>query len=402
MDPMQIAAGLAEFAGRAPGTDAERRACVWLSRQLRALGRDAEFEPVWVRPQAAMVGALHAGLGVVGGLVALSRPTVGLVVLALVTLSAALDLLGLAHLLRRITPERATQNLVSPPTAATRSGAQRIVRLVIVADYDAPRTGIAYRYGLRRWAALAQRIARGYLPGATSITAIGPALLLVAAGARRAGLEGRWLDIVQLVPTLALLVAVALLIDLALAPTGPGANDPASGAAVAMSLAAALDRFPPRHLAVELVLAGAGQGPSLGMRGYVRRRRRLYAPEATAVLHVEACGRGRPRWWTVDGPLASLRMHPRLVALAAEVARDLPQLHAAPHRGHRAGAGWRARLARWPTITVGCLDERGIPPGAGAAADLPERLDASAMSDVLAFCRALVDRLDADLGARAG
>jgi hypothetical protein len=401
MDPIEIAAGLAEFEGRAPGTDAERRASVWLGRRLREIGREVQVEPEWVRPQAAIVGALHAGLGVVGGLVALTYPTVGLAVLALTTLSATLDLLGVAHLARRITPERATQNLVSPPTAATRSGAQRIVRLVIVAHYDAPRTGIAYRQGPRRIAAFAQRLARGYLPGATSVAAIGPALLLLAAGARRAGIEGRWLDIVQLVPTLALLVALALLIDLALAPTGPGAGDPGSAAGVALELAAALDSSPPNHLAVELVLAGAGQGPSLGMRGYVRRRRRLYAPEATAVLHLEGCGRGHPRWWTVDGPLVPLRMHPRLVALAAEAAREHPELRAAAHRGHRAGAGWRARQARWPTITVGCLDERGITPDSGTAADVPEQLEEAAMRDALTFCRALVERLDADLARRA-
>jgi hypothetical protein len=136
------------------------------------------------------------------------------------------------------------------------------------------------------------------------------------------------------------------------------------------------------------------------MRQFVRRRRRRYVPEATAVLHIAACGNGRPRWWTVDGPLLPRQLHPRLAELCAEVARGRPQLQAAPHRGHGSGAAWRARLAGWPAITVGCLDAQALVPRAGARADTPEQLDRRAMLDTLAFCRELVDRLDADLARR--
>jgi hypothetical protein len=337
---------------------------------------------------------------VAGSLIALAQPLAGLAILVVAAVSASLDLLGSGHLLRRITPERATQNLVSPPTPATASGAQRIVRLVIVGHYDAPRGGLVRRRGLRRLAALAQGLGRGYLPGALAIIPLALLWLGGVAAARAAGVEARWLDVIQLLPTLVLLAALALLVDSGLSRVGPGAGDPASGAAVALALAAALDRSPPRHLAVELVLAGAGDGPSLGMRGFVRRRRRRYVPESTAVLHLSACGRGQPVWWTVDGPLASRRLHPRLTALCAQVAREHPSLGARPHRGHGSGAGWRARLAGWPALTIGSLGRDGLVPDAGRDTDTPERVDPRAMRDVLAFARELVDRLDADLGKR--
>ncbi|MFL5819802.1 MAG: hypothetical protein ACJ76S_03865 [Solirubrobacteraceae bacterium] len=397
MDPMEIAAGLAEFDDRAPGSDAERRAALWLRRRLHAIGREAVLEPAWVRPQWPWAHAIHAALGVAGAVVATSQLVAGAVILALVTASATLDLLGVAHLGRRLTPERCTQNLVSAPTEATRSGARRIVRLMIVAQYDAPRGGLALRDRPRRFAATLQRLARGYLPGPLSVVAIGPGLLLAASVARLAGVDDLWPELVGVAFTVALVVALALLVELALSPRGPGAGEPASGAGVAIALAAALDRSPPRHLAVELVLAGAGDGPSLGMRSFVRRRRASYAPEATAVLHLAACGRGRPRWWTVDGPLVPLRLHPRLVAHCAQAARDRRGLGAAPRRGHGAGAAWRARLARWPAITVGCLEPDGLVPDVGRAADSAGRLDAGAMGAALSFCLEVVKRLDAEL-----
>src|SRR2546423_11169226 len=119
MDPIDIAGGLARFPRRAPGTDAERRAARWLAAILAARGRDAELETHWVRPHWPLVHALHAGLGVAASLVATAQPAIGLGIALAAMVSAALDGLGGAQPVRRLTPARATQNLVSPPTAAT-------------------------------------------------------------------------------------------------------------------------------------------------------------------------------------------------------------------------------------------------------------------------------------------
>lgn len=392
MDPMDIAQGLSRFEGRAAGTDAERRAALWLREHLRGAGRDADVEAAWVRPQWPWLHAGHALVATAGGLLAIPQPLAGLLICAAALVSCALDLLGGYGLLRRLTPERATQNLVSGPTESTRSGARRVVRLVIVAGYDIPRGGVGRSSAASRMSAALQRVARGFAPGALGTVALAIAALTAIAAARLAGVDSRWLELGQLAPTLWLLGAAALLIDAGLARPGDGSGN-AAAAAVSLALVAALDRAPPRHLAVELVLAGAGDGQSLGMRAFVRRRRRRYAPTGTAVLHVGECAQGRPAWCTVDGPLLPRRLHPRLTALAAEVAAAHPELGARPRRGHASGAAWRARLAGWPAITVGCVDEHGVP-GAGGPVE-PE-----AMRDALTFCRELVDALDADLGRR--
>jgi hypothetical protein len=388
MDPIDIAGGLSRFPRRTAGSDSERRASRWLAAVLAASGREAEVETHWVRPHWPLVHALHAGLGVAASVVAVKQPAVGLALALAALASTVLDGTGVAHLVRSLTPARATQNLVSPPTAATRSGRERVVRLVIGAPYDAPRGGVAFAERVRRAVAAAERLARGRIPGPLAWLAVALALVAAAAGARLAGAEGAAVDAPQVVATLGLMTGIAALVDVSLSQSAPGAGEPASGAAVAMALATALDRDPPRRLAVELVLTGGGD---LGMREYVRARRGRWRPEATAVLQVAACGRGTPRWWVSDGPLVPLRLHPRLIALAAQAGRGRRR------RGHGAGAAWRARLAGWPAIAIGCRTDDAWPPDARRPPDVAERLDPAAMDAALELCLALVRALDEDL-----
>jgi hypothetical protein len=394
MDPKAIVTGLTRLAPRGPGTDAERRAALWLAQVLRDdLGREVRTETVWVRPQRAAVLALHAAAGVAASVVAASQPAIGLGIATVALASWCLDQLGFAHLGRRFTPSRATQNLVSPPTAATASGRQRIVKLVIAAAYDAPRTGIARREVFRRALGRLHELTGGHLPGAGAVIALALAAVAALAGVRLGGTDAGWVGAIQLVPTIVLLGALGLAVDAGLARIGPGANDPVSGAAVAIALAAELDRDPPQHMGVELVLAGAGDGPSLGMRAFARARRKRYRPEATAVIHLAACGRGRPRWWVSDGPLVPLRFHPSMRELATRAG-------GAPYRGHGASGGWRARLVRWPAITIGCLEDEGWPTGSGLASDTPEHVDPAALRGALDVAHRLVRALDADLAKR--
>jgi hypothetical protein len=129
------------------------------------------------------------------------------------------------------------------------------------------------------------------------------------------------------------------------------------------------------------------------MRAFARARRKRYRPEATAVIHLAACGRGRPRWWVTDGPLVPLRFHPSMRELATRVG-------GAPYRGHGASGGWRARLVRWPAITIGCLEDEGWPTGSGLASDTPEHVDPAALRGALDVAHRLVRALDADLAKR--
>lgn len=382
---------LAAIAERGACTDAERRAAVQLRDELRARGRAARLEPAWVRPQWAWVWTAHCALGVVGSLVAVPAPAVGLGVLVATLASLAFDLTTRTSPVRALFPRRATQNVVSEG----RSGAT--TRLVVTASVDAPRTGAIFRGLLAELHARARAALGGHLssPGALLVALL--AVLAAFAGARLAGAGGQGLGAGQLVPTIVLLVGCGALVDVALSPPAPGANADASAVAVALALVAALDGSPPRNLAVDLVLAGAGDGRQLGMRSYVQARMPSWRAEDVVVLALGGCGAGLPRFHVTEGLIVPLRLHPRLVELAGEVAHDEAHLRAAPTRRGLTGA-YPARLRTWPAISVECHDATERVPRARRADDTPDAIDDAALRAALELCLGLVARVDREVG----
>jgi hypothetical protein len=400
MDPLAIAQELCAFRGRAAGSDAERRAANRLAARLRETGRPTDVEPLWVNPYAAATYALHAALAAAGGLLAVAVPVAGLAVVAATLVSLVLDLSGVAFLLRRCTPRRATQNVVAGPG----EDVPRPVVLVIAAHYDAPRVGLARRERLRRLEARARAALGGHAPGPFGLLAAAVTIVAGCCALRVAGTEGTVVSVVQLIPTVGLVLAVAALLDLALAPPGPGANDPASGVAVALAVADALSDLPPRAVTVEVVFAGAGAGPGpgLGMRAQVRALRRGRRREDVIVIGLGPCGRGRVRWLTREGALLARGTHRRMGELCAAVAAEEAHLGAAPAATRTVTAAHAARAAGLPAVAIACLDADGIAAGSGQLGDVPERLDARAMRDAVEFCLALVAKVDDEVAERRG
>src|SRR3954471_6393738 len=316
MDPMQIVREVSGVADRGAGTDAERRVHRALARRLRTRRRRPRTETVWIRPGWAWAHAACAVLGIAGSVVSVDHAVTGTALAGAGLLLLLGDLSGRLPLLRRLTPERATQNVVVP------AGREAPVTLIVTAAVDAPALGSAERGGLARFQARLRRRLGGRLPGPVGWTVLSLLAVTACGGARIAGAEGNLIGAVQLVPSAMLILLTGHLLDAALARTGPGANADASAVAVALSLFEALEAAPPRNLAVELVLAGAGGPHAMGMRRHLAARRTAgMRPEEVAVLHVAASGAGTPVWWTREGLVLPLRYHPRLVTLAEEVAR---------------------------------------------------------------------------------
>ena len=386
MDPLATVTELTAERGRGPCTDAERRAARALAKHLRALGRRPATETIWVRPQWAAIWLVHALLAIAGSVVSVDSPAVGLALVGAAALSALGELTGRLHTIALLWPRRATQNVIA------RAPDERApVKLIVTAPYDAARTSTGTARALGRLDARVRRALGGRWPSPLGLLALAILAIAACAAARTAGAEPGWLGAVQLVPTVVCIVATALLVDLALADPSPGANVNASAAAVALALVQALDERPPHRLDVELVLAGAGDGPALGMREYVRSRRRQAAAERIAVLAIEPCGAGTPHVWTHDGPVLGTRLHPRL----GELAKDAG---ATTHRGRGVTGALRARQAGWPAVAIGCLDEREQAPRARERADT--HADRQSLEAALKLCQSLVARLDADLRKR--
>jgi hypothetical protein len=273
------------------------------------------------------------------------------------------------------------------------------VRLVVTANLDAGRTGSIYA---DRWTALEarlRRLVRGHLSAPLAIVTADVAALVALAAARTAGSRGAALSIAQFALTVLLVIALAALLDIALADVSPGANVNASGVAVALALVAALDEAALRRLDVTLVLAGAGEADALGMRAFVAERRRTWRPDHVIVLAIEPCGAGIPHWLERDGRMLGLRFHPRLRAAMTAVAAEERQLRARALRSHGISGAYPARAAGWPAIAVGCSDALGRAARARQGSDVCDAVDPDALEATLELCLAFVGRLDAELAA---
>jgi hypothetical protein len=392
MGTAETVAALADFEHRGAGSDAERRCALWLADELRTLRRDATIESFWCRPNWALATAWHVALALAGSLVSVQSPKVGGAAILLALMLVALDGVSGRSLGRRLTPERASQNVVSRPAGGTDK-----LRLIVTANYDAGRTGLAYREPLRRIAAGARRLTGGIAPGWLGWIAIALIWLLATAVLRSQGAGGSALGIAQLIPTAGLVLALALALELATAGFGPAAGDNATGVAVALALARALDVAPPRRLNVEVVLQGAGDGAMTGLSRYLRQHRRELKPAGAVVLGIGPCGGGEPAWWTSDGSLIALRYLSRLTAIAARAAGPGTDSGARPHSGRGITPAYPARSAGLPAIAIGCLDDRGLVPHSHQRGDVPEAVDRDSVDRLLGLALTLVDAIDADL-----
>jgi Peptidase family M28 len=400
MRAAQTVSGLTSFARRGAGTDAERRAALWLAGELQSSRREATVETFWCRPNWALAHAWHSLLGLAGSLVIVSDPKLGGAIVILALVSVAADSLTGQSLGRRLSPERASQNVVS--RTDDDDDDQRIT-LIVTSNYDAGRTGLVNRDGPRSLAAWARRVAAdGRLTlGWLGWLEVCLAWLVVVAFLRNAGATGSPIGVAQLIPTFALVLELALLLDLAVSEFGPGAGDNASGTAVALALVGALDAAPPRRLSVELVLQGAGDGSMIGLAKHLRTHRRELRPANTVVLGIAACGQGQPRWWVSDGALVPLRYLGRLRGLAEQVGGAGTNLDARAHRGRGATPALPGRAAGLPALAIGCLDARGLAPRSHQARDVADSLDPGVMDALLEFALTLVDAIDAGLAGSA-
>jgi hypothetical protein len=280
--------------GRGACTDAERRTALALHDELRSRGHEAWVETHWVRPQWAAALALGSLLSVIGSLLSTAAEIPGLV----------LAVAGALTIAARPFPRRATQHVL---TGVPDDG----IVLAISAAYDVPRGGMVDHRRLRGPAAL--------------ICAL---LIVAATAARVAGFEPGWLGAVQLVPTIALMIAVAAATDVALSSW---ADRDGAAATAAIALLDELTREPPRTLRPALLLAGAGHAlPSAAARQL--RREGLGAERVVVLQLVDA-----PPFWAARHPQVRAAAERAIAALGAE----LPERRMPPTRlpAIRLGAG---------------------------------------------------------------
>jgi len=377
---------LIDVGRRAPGSDAERRAALHLERRLQELGRPAETEPVDAWPGWPLAYAILATLGVVASLLSTAAPLAAAALAFAASLLTFLDAAVLLPTLRRVLGRRASQNVLSW------GDRERAGAIVLVAHCDAGRAGLAVgRRAVERRAALGQLIRHPI--GGLELLFWAQLAVLVSCLLRLAGLDGTPLTAVQFVPTVALIVAVALLIDIAISGTRGGENDNASGLVVALRLAERFGADRLEHFAVHVLFTGSQKAGAAGMRAFLKRHGRELARDGTVFLNVDAVGSGTVRYTRREGPLLAFRSHVDLVSLCDEIAEDDDEENAfgaRPIVSRAASDAYAARSAGYPTITISCRGRLDYVPG---------RVDEEALERAEGFCAELIERLDAQVGA---
>lgn len=389
MDALAEIERLVAFEGRAPGSDAERRAADHLAGRLRSLGRDAGVEAFWTWPGWAPTHLLHAALALLGSVTSVYDAPAGIGLLALALVSTVLDLTGRLHLGRRLTSARASQNVVS-----YEEGDKPGV-LVLVAHYDAARTGAPFRVATVALLERLRRIVR-YPVGLFQLFTGCIVVLLACAVARALGVDSLGLSAVQFVPTLLLVLCVPALVEVTLSRAVPGANDNASGVATALRLA---ERHGGdlEHFDLWVVLPGAEEGLLLGMQRWLRRHRRELDRRLTVFVGLDRVGIGSVRYARREGFLVRRPYHRQLLGLCEATAEALggAAIGVAPASATAVRA---ARRRRYPAVAVSCGDDSGRSPHHHLASDTPERIEGEALEGAFEFASALIERIDREAG----
>lgn len=390
---MEEIRSLVAFEGRGPGTDAERRASLHLEERMRAMGRAAESEPIWVNPNWALAHLLHALVAAGASVASVFYPLLATALLAGVLASTVLDLTGRAFLVRRLTPRRASQNVLST------EGGAKPGTIVLMAHYDAGRTGAIFGDRPRRLQARVAGLLRRPVEGFEVLVAAMVAALTCSA-LRAGGLAGVTLSGVQFAATVILLVAVLLLADAALSEITPGASDNASGVACALRLAARhgaeLENFD-----LWVLLPGAREGLLLGSTRWLAEHRRELDPRRTIFVGLDRVGAGTVRYARSEGLVGRARYRSQILDLCDGLAAEpaLSKLTGArPARPAGATDAHAARRRGFPAIALSCANDRGLAPHSHQVSDTPENVDTAAIERAEAFASALLERIDERIG----
>jgi len=394
LDALREIETLVAHGGRWAGTEAEHQAARHLAERLCSLGRDAELEPIEVRPDYGLTHALGGLVGMLGSLLSPSRPRLGLGALAVAVASTYGDLTTRFHLFRRLTRRVRSQNVVS------RESSGKLGTLVLVAHYDTARTGWVFDpKAMEQQARLGRRLGREIGPFEPFVWVLFGALGL--AGLRAVGLRSKGLTAAQQAPVPILAGTVALLLQTRRAEVVPGANDNASGVATVLRLA---ERFGGqlRNYDVWVLLTSAEEGLLLGMREWLRAHRHELDPDRTVFLNVDIAGYGTVRYTTKEGFAFPVRYSGELIELCEEIrAEDREdRFGARPMVSRLATDACVAALHRYRAIQISCLPELNVAPHYHQPTDTPDRLQPEALERAYEFCSQLVERIDKRLVVR--
>jgi hypothetical protein len=369
---------------RLPGSDGERAAAEILAAELRSSAGTVRIEEERVHgtywTPIGLASALAAATAGAGRLFAAIG---GALAALLVRDELEIGRRPLRDLFRNRTATNIIAELGPPDPEYT---------LVVHAHHDAARTGLVFHPAIARLAArtggnLIERI--GGTPAPMWGALAGP--LAVTVGAIRG------IDRVRRVGAALSAGFGIAMINIAMSPAVPGANDNLSGVAVLLALARSLSDDPPRRLRVLLLSTGSEESFLEAMDRFGARHFDKLPRTGTMFLGLESVG--SPELMLLSGEgLLSLQRYPEdliavLTRLAAE--REIP-LHP-PFRYRLATDGQIPLRAGYPTAVISSIDWYKAPSNYHWPTDRPENLHLLTVRRATQLALALVRHLEGGL-----
>ena len=200
------------------------------------------------------------------------------------------------------------------------------------------------------------------------------------------GWDTNTMSAIQFVPTVALVLLAALLVDSALARVVPGASDNASGVAAVLEVAGRLERRPAENVDVWIVFTGAKEGFMLGMRAWLAEHDGDLSKDRTWFVNVDTVGNGEIHHVTAEG-FALLYRHDRRLTAACE------RLGSRAHVWRLGTDGVVPLMRGYPSVTL-CALENGRIPNFHRPSDTADNIDPEAVDAAADFVEKLVRRID--------
>jgi hypothetical protein len=171
----------------------------------------------------------------------------------------------------------------------------------------------------------------------------------------------------------------------------PGANDNASGVAACLNLATHFTRHPLEHSRLVILVTGSEESGVIGMRDFLRN----YDTKGWLFVNLDGVSAEAPlRVLSRENGPGGSKADPEMLAAAAEVGEEQPELEARPLRD---GSGLpydaTAVLARGGRA-ISIVNQEGAIPNYHWPTDTADRVSEEAFGRAVKFAAALIRKLD--------
>jgi len=358
---------------RGSASEGERRAAGYLVDELRALGLEAGLEPFAGPATHAWLLLLPVLTAALGLALLWVTPWAAILLGLLALVSLMLEGTTRAELLGRLVPRRPSQNVVARVPAR----GEPLRRLVVLAHYDTQRTGWIFNEGIVHHVAPLMDRSPGPLKSPLFLPQLAMLMQVVAGIVALVRPDSAVVDVALVVGAVVYGITLALLLQWAFSPYGPGAADNASGTAAVLALVErwlALGEERPEDVELVALLTGCEETGLVGATAWVK----AHADELPLTfLNLDTLGHGRPRFVGREHSISGWpAFYPPQALLACHEAADrLDLVNAGPHSLPLPTDAMAFLTRDIPGASVLCFEEGGRFPDYHQQSDTPERMD---------------------------